>query len=141
MDPCEFDDFVAESTPALDATTYRRNQKVHQSTSTPIPHHSFIFLTLFWLRHYLTIEVLSFLFKLHKQDCTRVLKQTTAALAKVLENDIQWPSDDEMNNFCNSEFQNLGFSQCVCIIDDTEIRISRPKNSKIQTDTWSGKKK
>ena len=59
----------------------------------------------------------------------------------MLENDIQWPSDDEMNNLCDSEFQNLGFSRCVCVIDGTEIQISRPKNSKIQTDTWSGKKK
>ena len=49
MDPCEFDDFVAKSTPALDATTYRGNQRVRQSTSTPIPHHSFIFLTPFQL--------------------------------------------------------------------------------------------
>ena len=66
MDPCEFNDFVAESTPALDAMTYRGKQGVCQSTSTPIPHCSFIFLTLFWLQHYPTIEVLSLLFKLHK---------------------------------------------------------------------------
>ena len=70
MDHCEFDDFVAKSTQALDAMTYRGNQRVHQSTSTPIPHRSFIFLTLFWLRHYPTIEVLSLLCKLHKRDCT-----------------------------------------------------------------------
>ena len=28
MDPCEFDDFVAKSTPALDATTYKGIQRV-----------------------------------------------------------------------------------------------------------------
>ena len=70
MDPCEFDAFVAESAPALDAMTYRGNQRARGSTSTPIPHRSFIFLTLFWLRHYPTIEVLSLLLKLHKRDCT-----------------------------------------------------------------------
>jgi hypothetical protein len=49
MDPWKFDVFVAESTPALDAITYRGNQRAHESTSTSIPHRSFIFLTLFWL--------------------------------------------------------------------------------------------
>ena len=32
MDPCEFDAFVAESTPALDVTTYRGNQRACGST-------------------------------------------------------------------------------------------------------------
>ena len=49
MDPHEFDAFVLESVPALDATTYRGNQRACESTSTPIPHRSFVFLTLFWL--------------------------------------------------------------------------------------------
>ena len=60
---------------------------------------------------------------------------------KTLENDIRFPSDEEMDELCDTEFQNLGFSQCVCIVDGTEIQISRPKNAEIQTKTYSGKKK
>ena len=46
-----------------------------------------------------------------------------------------------MNELCDTEFQNLGFSQCVCIVNGMEIQISYPKNPEIQTATWSGKKK
>ena len=141
LDLDDFEAFVVECSPALDETTYRGTQRVRPHTSTPIPYRSFIFLTLFWLRHYLTIKVLSRLFRVHKQTCTRILKQTTVALAKTLEHDIQFPLDAEMDELCNIEFQNLGFSQCVCIVDGTEIRISHPKNAEIQTKTYSGKKK
>ena len=70
LDLGEFEAFVVECSPALDATTYRGTQQVRPNTSTQIPYCSFIFLTLFWLCHYLTIKVLSCLFKLHKQTCT-----------------------------------------------------------------------
>ena len=36
--------------------------------------------------------------------------------------------------------QNFGFGTSVCIVDGTEIRISRPSNSVLQRKTWSGKK-
>ena len=66
LDLGKFEAFVVECSPALDATTYRGTQRVRPNSSTQIPYHSFIFLTLFWLHHYFTIKVLSCLFKLHK---------------------------------------------------------------------------
>ncbi len=63
------------------------------------------------------------------------------ALAKVLDKGIQFLLDEEMDDLCESELQNLGFLRVVCAIDGTEIQISHPKNSKIQTNTWSRKKK
>lgn len=110
MKPHKFDSFVTECIPALNCMIYRRTQQIKPNSSTLIPHHSFIFLTFFWLHHYLTFKVLSHLFNINPQSCTRVLKRITVALAKVLENDIQFLSDEEMNNLCDSEFQNLGFS-------------------------------
>ena len=141
MNVGEFNSFVEECRPALEMTTYRGTQRVLPNTSTSISSHSFIFLTLFWLRHYLTIEVLSILFKIDPRSCTRILKRTTVAMAKTLQNEIRFPPDEEMNKLQNTEFQNLGFSRCVSVVDGTEISISRPKNSEIQTKTYSGKKK
>ena len=65
LDLGEFESFVLECSPALDAMTYRGTQRVRPNTSTQIPYRSFIFLTLFWLHHYLTIKVLFCLFKVH----------------------------------------------------------------------------
>ena len=141
LDLNDFEAFVLECSPALDETTYRGTQRKRPHTSTQIPYRSFIFLTLFWLQHYLTIKVLFRLFKVHPRTCTRILKRTSVALAKTLENDIRFPSDEEMDELRDTEFQNLGFSECVCVVDGTEIRISRPKNAEIQTKTYSGKKK
>ena len=88
LDLGKFESFVLECSPALDATTYRGTPQVRPNTLTQIPYRSFIFLTLFWLRHYPTIKVLSRLFKVHVRTCTRILKRTTVTLAKTLENDI-----------------------------------------------------
>jgi hypothetical protein len=47
MNPHKLDEFVKECSPALDNTTYKGTQQTKPYSSTPIPHHSFIFLTLF----------------------------------------------------------------------------------------------
>lgn len=141
LDIAEFESFVRECSAALDETTYRGTQRVIAKTSTSIPHRSFIFFTLFWLRHYLPLKVLSHFFKIPDRTCTRILKRTTVALAKLLANDIQFPADDAMEDLQDTQFQNLGFSRCVCVVDGTEIQISRPKNPEFQSKTYSGKKK
>lgn len=137
----EFESFVLECSPALSMTTYRGTQRIKPNSASSIPSRAFIFLTLFWMRHYLTIDVISHLFKIEPRSCTRILKRTTVALAKTLANEIRFPSDQEMEDLQNTEFQNLGFCNCVCVVDGTEIQISRPKNSEFQTKTYSGKKK
>lgn len=58
-----------------------------------------------------------------------------------LKDEIKIPDDNEMESLQYTTFQNNGFADCVCVVDGTEIRISRPSNSEIQTKTWSGKKK
>jgi hypothetical protein len=136
-----FNVFVEECSLSLKMTTYRGTTRESAFISNPIPSHCFIFLTLFWQQHYLTIKVLSHLFKIHQQSCTRILKQMTITLVRTLENEIHFPSDEEMEEFQNIKFQNLMFLQCMCTVDGTKIQISQPKNSNIQTKTYSGKKK
>lgn len=141
MDHDEFDAFVVECSPNLLLMTYEgtpRNPK-YPPSHTPCP--TFIFLTLFWLRYYLTIDIISLLFQIHPRSCTRILKRTTVAMAKTLENEIQFPSDEEMEGYRYTAFQNFGFAECVCVVDGTEIQISRPKDPETQFKTYSGKKK
>ena len=73
----DFVDLADEMFEAINNTTWRGTVRHDISTSTAIPHCSFVFLTLFWLSHYPTISLLSALFKIHTCTCTQVLQWTT----------------------------------------------------------------
>jgi hypothetical protein len=141
MDLPTFKEFVAECSTPLEMTTWRGTPRKSLFTSTSIPSETFIFLTLIWLRHYPAISFLSCFFKIQPCTCTQILKRTTAAMTQVLKNEIKFPSDDEMESLQYTHFQNHNFAECVCVVDGTEIRISRPAKKDIQRKTWSGKKK
>jgi hypothetical protein len=46
-----------------------------------------------------------------------------------------------MKELKRTTIQNHGFSDCVCVVDGTEIEISCPKNKQLQAKTWSGREK
>jgi hypothetical protein len=61
----DFNAFVKECSLSLKMSAYRGTTRESAFVSNPIPSHCFIFLTLFWLQHYLTIKVLSHLYKIY----------------------------------------------------------------------------
>ena len=136
-----FNSLVEESAGNLKMTTMRGNQRKKVNSAAPIPVCVFIFMTLFWLRFYPTVDLLLIMFKIHPRTCTKVLKWTTVTLVKTLKDEVRYPSDNEMEDLKNTPMQNHGFLDCVCVVDGSEIQISRPKNKVLQNKTWSGKKK
>ena len=70
-------------------------------------------------------------------------EQTTVAMKELLTKEIQWPCDEEFeNNMKNFYFfRNFVFEEAVCVVDGTEIRVSRPSKEPYQRNLWSGKKK
>ena len=62
-----------------------------------------LFLTLFWLANYPTLDLMGALFYLHQRSITQILKRTLVGLKQTLEHEIRWPTDEEfemdMNNF------------------------------------------
>ena len=140
LDLPTFNSLVEECSENLKMTTFRGEERHQESSASPIPTRVFIFMALFWLRFYPTIDLLSLMFKIHFRTCTKVLKRTIIALAKTLKEEVKFPSDVEMEGLKNTPMQNHTFPDCVCVVDGTEIRISRPKNKDIQRATWSGKK-
>ena len=141
LDLPAFNALVEECADNLMMTTFKGLPRQKVSSATRIPGHIFIFMTLFWLRHYPTVDLLSILFRLHVRTCTQVLKRTTVALAKTLKEEVRFPTDEEMEELKHTTMQNHAFSNCVCIVDGSEIQISRPKNKELQRRTWSAKKK
>lgn len=137
----EFNALVEESSSTLEMTTWRGKRRQSIFTSSPTPSSTFIFITLLWLRHYPTIGFLSAIFFLHPRTCTRLLKRTISALARVMKGEIQFPSDSEMESLRYTFFQPNGLARCVCVVDGTEIQISRPAKKSFSSRVYSGKKK
>ena len=65
LDRRAFNQLVSESISALEMTTDRGDERISVFTKTPVTSHTFIFLTLFWLRHYPSMKLFSALFKIH----------------------------------------------------------------------------
>ena len=141
MDIETFTNLAEEMFEAINTTTWRGEVRQNISTATPIPHHSFLFFTLFWLSHYPTISLLSALFKIHLRTTTQVLQRTTHAMARELKGEIEFPTTEEMESLTYTYLQNDGFAKSICVVDGTEICISRPAKDEIQKRTYSIKKK
>ena len=62
-------------------------------------------------------------------------------MARILQGEINWPSDEEFEQLTFSTYANGSFEEIVCVADGTEIEISRPSDPVIQRQTWSAKKK
>lgn len=140
----EFQDILAEVRQSIENTTFRGTERKERRAQQPMYSVEFgFFLLLFWLAHYPTLSMMRCIFNIHERTITKILKRTVIGAAKVLRSDIQWPSDqdfeDKITSFCF--FQNTQFENTVCVVDGTEIRISRPSKEPLQRRTWSGKKK
>ena len=136
----EFQALVGEFSDVIHNTTWCGTFRKNAGT-LDVPALEFLFFTLFWLRNYPTLTLLSGLFHLHECTCTQTLKCITIAMASVLQGEIAWPSDEEFEQLTFFTYSNGSFEEIVCIADRTEIEISCLSDPAIQRCTWSGKKK
>ena len=127
----EFKALVHEFDDAIQNTTWHGT--LQKNANVPdIPAAEFLFFTLFWLCNYPTLTLLSGLFHLHECSCTQILKCVSCTLARVLQGEIAWPSDEEFEQLTFSTYANGSFEEIVCIADGTEIEISCPSDPAIQ---------
>src|SRR5690606_11048716 len=124
----EFNMLVDECRDPIYNTTVRGTSRKRATSALLLPYSHMVFITLFFLYHYPTLEFMSGVFLLHPRDITRIIKRTLTAMAQVLEKEVKWPSDSEFEDMRNNFtfFQNFGFEDCLCVVDGTEIRVSRP---------------
>jgi hypothetical protein len=83
------------------------------------------------------------IFNLDKRQIHRILVNNLQILQQVLQSKIEWPTDTEFQQYLN-QFQgylNGKFRGLVCVVDGTEIRVSRPSDESKQRDIYSKKKK
>ena len=140
----QFEELCLQAKDQIAGTTLRGTERKYASwRESAISVEFGLFLTLFWMAHYPTLSFIRSLFHIHERTITRILKRTIIGLSQALAHEIRWPMDEEFEqrrmDFCF--FQNDGFERAVCVIDGTELRISRPSKEPLQRQTWSGKKK
>jgi hypothetical protein len=140
----EFNNLMVEVSPSVHETTFRGTTRKNLGTdTTKYSLSTMVFITLFWLAHYPTLNLMSVIFQLHERSITQILKRTLEGMSKALRNKIKWPSDAEFEGKLQdlTWFQNADFANVACVVDGTEIRISRPSKEPFQRNVWSGKKK
>jgi hypothetical protein len=85
LHPAAFNILVSEHTQTLEMRRTKSVSHAQNTNSHPKPSS---FLSFFWLSHYPSIQVLSFIFKICPQMLTRFLQQVTVTPTKKLKDEI-----------------------------------------------------
>ena len=107
-----------------------------------------LLMTLFWLRCYMTYEVLGYFYELDKTNIENNLKDVLATLDRMTTFTLERPSADRVK-LHSPQAVMTAFPDVRLVIDAKEQRLPRPKNTKDgagrtqdnQKPSYSGKKK
>jgi hypothetical protein len=132
---------IRSSLRSLNVRGQPRNYLTNMNRIT-ISDRAHLFITLSWLRQYITDNLLSAFFGISNFALNRIIKRTLIALDQSIP-DIIWTTDDEFNELC-VKFRHVvpdKFANLIVVVDGTEIPIRRPKDNEIQKQFYSTKKK
>lgn len=100
-----------------------------------------LLLTLVWLRLYLSLDALSFLFGIDKATASRNTRRVLLVLRQLGDATLGWPEPPKRGHGKNLD-EILGeYPDLLAIIDATEQPIERPTDNARQKAHYSGKKK
>ena len=119
----DFHQLVEETGASIEQVTNRGTSRVRDGPPPAMATICMVFITLFWLANYPTLSFMSSLFHLHERGITKILKRCLIGMAAILKQEVQWPSDEEFERMK----ENFAYFQdMVCVVDETEIQVSRP---------------
>jgi hypothetical protein len=154
----EFDQLYAEFEIAhgerlMAKTKTKREKKQRQRAAGARPKHRYslrdrLLMTLFWLRAYMTYEVLGFFYELNKTNIEDNLKDILATLDAMTSFSYDHPKGNQTKLRSAAAVMDA-FPEVRLVIDAKEQRTQRPKNTKDdqgktqdnQKPYYSGKKK
>ena len=157
MSLVEFDNFYSEFETVHcerleTSTTTRKKQKRHRAAGAGRKHkydlRDRLLMTLFWLKAYMTYELLGFFYELNKTNIEDNLKLVLETLACLTSFNFERPTAERQKLRSVAEVMDA-FPDVRLIIDAKEQRVERPKNKKDkdgnlqdrQKPYYSGKKK
>ena len=98
-------------------------------------------MTLIWLRLYLVLEALGYLFGVDKSSASRYTNSVLPVLRQVGEATLGWPKPSKRGQSQSLDKVWQEYPDLFAYIDATEQRIRRASNYEQQQDDCSGKKK
>ena len=127
----------------FDMTMDGQKRKRARSQEETMPIEEVLSMTLFWLREYPSMILLSALFHRHPRTLVKFLKRMIKSLKEVLKNEVTWPTEEEWADILK-KFNPLlpsSLEGCVAVVDGSEFKIQRPSKEPYQWKHFSVKKK
>ena len=109
--------------------------------SPGLPYREQLLMTMIWLRLYLTLEVLGFLFGVDKATVSRYTTRMLPALRTVGEETLGWTKPPKRGQGMNLTKARAAYPDLFAFVDATEQPVQRPRNQEEQKKHYSGKKK
>jgi hypothetical protein len=100
-----------------------------------------LLMTLIWLKLYLILEALGYLFGVDKSSASRYINSVLPVLRKVGEGTLGWPEPPKRGQGKGLDKVYSENPDLYAYVDATEQRIQRSSNQETQKKDYSGKKK
>lgn len=105
-----------------------------------LPYREQLLMTLIWLKLYLILEALGYLFGIDKSSASRYVNSVLPALRKVGEGTLGWPEPPKRGQGRSLDKVYSENPDLYAYVDATEQRIQRSSNPEKQKKDYSGKK-
>lgn len=106
-----------------------------------LPFREQLLMTLIWLRLYLVLEVLGYLFGVDKSSASRYTRRMLPALRQVGERTLGWPEPPKRGQGKGLEQLREEHPDLFAFVDATEQAVQRSSDNETQKRHYSGKKK
>lgn len=106
-----------------------------------LPYREQLLMTMIWLRLYLTLDTLGFLFGVDKSTVSRYTRRMLPALREVGEETLGWVKPPKRGQGKNLAEARETYPDLFAFVDATEQSVQRPGDKEKQKKHYSGKKK
>jgi hypothetical protein len=142
----EFEELEAKAEPLWQAQEFKRldrpdrKRAIGGGQSKTLPFREQLLMTLVWLRLYLVLEALGYLFGVDKSTASRYTHSVLPVLRQVGEATLGWPEPPQRGQGKRLEQVWQEQPDLLAYVDATEQRIRRSSNNEQQKKDFSGKK-
>jgi hypothetical protein len=143
----EFEELEAKAEPIWREKEHKRLERPNRQRAIgggrqkTLPFREQLLMTLIWLRLYLILEALGYLFGVDKSSASRDTNSVLPVLRQVGEATLGWPEPPKRGQSKSLDRVWSEHPDLLAYVDATEQRIRRSSNYEQQKDDYSGKKK
>jgi hypothetical protein len=143
----EFEELEAKAEPIWRENEHKRFARPNRQRAIgggrqkTLPFREQLLMTLIWLRLYLVLEALGYLFGVDKSSASRYTNSVLPVLRQVGEATLGWPEPPKRGQSKSLDKVWQEHPDLFAYVDATEQRIRRSSNYEQQKEDYSGKKK